>query len=185
MKESILTLVLILLVASGTGLFGSDKLGVSALQGTRTHEFGDGSLRTYSIRGLSATYMNQGPIGLFANTSVGLLEKAEDFLSESVVTGDTLVGARHESEWSNFGVHFGAGVNSTLESYRLGAGGHSNLSLGIGAIGGVSYYLTDSVALFLQMQVGYLPFSYRFGSDEEQDGPDQVNSVLFKGGMHF
>lgn len=185
MSNKVLVLIVAVLCVAGTLTFGSDRIGVFATQGEKNHELGAGDFREYTVRGAGAMYMQGEASGFFGSASVGLLEDAGDVYSQLGVTGDTLVGAKYESEWGRTGFHFGAGVNASLESYSLqnSNGNASNLALGVGAVSGVQYYLTDSVAVFMSMQAGFSPFA--FGNNSESEAPKRANSVLFQGGMSF
>ncbi|MFP4643100.1 MAG: hypothetical protein ACLFM0_01965 [Spirochaetales bacterium] len=182
----ILFLVGVLLLTAGM-IFGADNLGISAARGTRSHETAEGGYHTYSFSGINATFMTDFAKGLFASSNVGLLEKADELAENRALAGDMLVGARYGSEWDNTGFHFGAGVNSGLESYRFGNNGQSStlFSLGVGASGGVTYYLTDSVGLFLHLQAGFSPITSDTRRNRRASTPESVNSVLFQGGMQF
>ncbi len=176
----------VLLLFAGVA-FGADTLGVSAARGMRSHEITAGDVNTYSFTGINATVMSGAGSGLFAGSNVGLLEKADEIAETQGMAGDVLIGARYGSEWDDAGFHFGAGINSGLETYRFGDGGEFStlFSLGAGATGGVNYYLTDSVGLFLHLQVGYLPFTSDIRGNQSESTPQSVNSVLFQGGMQF
>ncbi len=176
----------VLLLLAGVA-FGADNLGFSAARGMRSHETAAGDYFTYSFTGINATFMTGFKSGMFAGANVGLLEKADGLVDTQTMAGDVLVGARYGSEWDAAGFHFGAGVNSGLETYRFGDSGDAStlFSLGVAATGGVTYYLTDSVGLFLHLHAGYSPITSDIRGKRNESTPESVNSVLFQGGMQF
>ncbi|MFW5995496.1 MAG: hypothetical protein ACOCRN_05230, partial [Spirochaetia bacterium] len=133
MDNRFLVVVTAVLLVLGTLAFGSDRIGVFATQGQRSHDFGTGDFREYTVRGAGAMYLQGETSGFFSSASVGLLEEVDELYARPGVTGDTLIGARYESEWGRSGFHFGAGMNASLESYRLenSSGNASNLALGV------------------------------------------------------
>ncbi len=173
-----------LLLCSGA-VFASDQITGSMTDDGQMHIYRDGPVRVYSLPGVDATWLSDYPAGLFGRSSTGLMELADEALSDGAVFGDTLVGVRYQSEWAGAGFHFGAGVSGALESYRLGSEGNTDFSLGVGAIGGVSYYITDSVALFLQLQTDYSIVRMPFGERSDGEPPQRTRSVLFQGGMAY
>ena len=187
MRETRTLFVIVSLLLLAGVAFGADNLGISATRGTRSHETAAGDYITYSFTGINATFMTGFESGLFAGGNVGLLEKADTVADTQTMAGDVLVGARYGSEWDDAGFHFGAGVNSGLENYRFDDSGRTStlFSLGVGASGGVTYYLTDSVGLFLHLQAGYSPITSDIRGNQSKSTPESVNSVLFQGGMQF
>ena len=187
MRKTRTLIVFAVLLLFASMAFGTENLGVSAARGMRSHETSTGEYHTYSFTGINATFMTGVASGLFASSNVGLLEKADEVANAHTMAGDVLVGARYGSEWDNTGFHFGAGVNSGLETYRFGDAGQAStlFSLGVGASGGVTYYLTDSVGLFLHVQAGYSPVTSDIRGNQNKSTPESVNSVLFQGGMQF
>lgn len=173
-----------LLLCSGA-VFGSDQITGAMADDGRMHIYRDGPVRVYSLPGVNATWLSDYPAGFFTSSSAGLMEMADETLSNGAVFGDTLVGVRYQSEWAGAGFHLGAGVSGALESYRLGTGDRTDFSLGVGAVGGVNYYITDSVALFLQLQTGYNVVRMPFGERVEGEPPQRTKSVLFQGGMAY
>jgi len=183
-KQLFILGVVVLLLCSGA-VFGSDQITGSAEDEEQLHLEGERPARIYSLPGVDVTWLSDYPAGFFAHSSAGLMEMADEALSEGMVLGDTLVGVRYQSEWAGAGFHFGAGVSGALESYRLGSADETGFSLGVGAVGGMSYYVTDSVALFLQLKTDYDLFWMPFGERSDGDPPKRTRSVLFQGGMAY
>lgn len=104
-------------------------------------------------------------------SSSGLLTQAH-FLMQSyqgplddqtIIVGDALAGGSITIGRSDLDLEFGGGFQGSLEQFgsenedTVGSLSdmRSRYYLGIGAIGGAHYYLSDSVALFLQMHGVY------------------------------
>ena len=73
----------------------------------------------------------------------------------TIIVGDAFAGQSIVIGHRDLGFHFGGGVHGSLEALRFGASGQEQFYLGLGAIGGAQYYVSDSVAVFLQLHGVY------------------------------
>ncbi|MFP4509855.1 MAG: hypothetical protein ACLFNQ_06965 [Spirochaetaceae bacterium] len=123
-------------------------------------------------------------------SSSGLLTQAH-FLMQSyqgplddrtIIVGDALAGGSISIGQSDLSLQFGGGFRGSFEEFRTGHDdalpGFSRINpryhLGVGAIGGAHYYLSDSIALFLQLHGVY-----------ELLGLPTHSSLRIEGGFQF
>ncbi len=124
--------------------------------------------RPSAVQILSSDDLNRLPPEI---SSAGLLTQTQ-FIMQSyqgpiddrtIIVGDAMAGQSISIGDRDRGFHFGGGFHGSIEHLRFaddqnpftGHGETERFYLGVGAIGGARYYVSDSVAVFLQLHGVY------------------------------